>query len=194
MSPILDSIGSVKAFGWSSLIASNTSFESIATTTLSSDTTITFNSISSAYTHLQLRIIGKTTRPTYQNDFVSLRFNSDSGNNYVSHEFHGDGSATEANSTLSFNKIYNGASIGSTAMNSSTFGGAVIDILDYANSNKFKVTRGLGGWDNNGAGWAGLCSGLWMSTSAITSITLLGGEGANLANGTTVALYGIKSA
>ena len=186
--PILGTIASSFKAG------SATSFESIATTTLTSDTTITFSSISSAYTHLQLRITGKTTRATYQNDFISLRFNGDTGNNYASHETHGDGTNREANSTLSYGKLYNGASIGSTAMSSSTFGAAVIDILDYKNTNKYKVTRGLGGWDNNGEGWTGLCSGLWMSTSAITSITLLGGEGANLANGTRVALYGIKVA
>lgn len=167
-------------------------YESIATTTLNSNTTITFSNIPGTYAHLQLRIFGKTTRPTYKNDLVSLIFNDDSTVNYSSHYLYGDGSVVEAGASTGTAYMYNGAVLGSTAMSTNTFGCAIIDILDYANTNKYKTTRGLGGWDDNGSGVVGITSGSWRSTNAITKILVRGGEATNLGSGTTIALYGIK--
>jgi hypothetical protein len=66
-----------------------------------------------------------------------------------------------------------------------------MDILDYANTNKFKTTRTLTGSDLNGSGVVSLDSGSWRSTSAITSITFT--ARANLINTySSFALYGIK--
>jgi predicted patatin/cPLA2 family phospholipase len=73
------------------------------------------------------------------------------------------------------------------------FGAGVIDILDYANTNKYKTVRALSGHDNNGSGYVNFESGLWMSTSAITSIKLFT-AGNVYAQYTQFALYGIKGA
>jgi hypothetical protein len=73
------------------------------------------------------------------------------------------------------------------------FGAAIIDILDYANTSKRKVLRSFSGDDRNGAGWVEFSSGLWMDSSAITSVTLIAGNSTWTAN-TTFALYGIKVA
>ena len=70
-------------------------------------------------------------------------------------------------------------------------GVSIIDIHDYASSTKNKVIRTVSGNDQNGAGNIYLTSGLWLSTAAVTSITLF--TTANYLN-TTFALYGVKGA
>ena len=76
----------------------------------------------------------------------------------------------------------------------STFGAVVIDILDYANTNKYKTIRSLSGTDyNNTSGAVGLFSGSWRNTNAITTIKITASS-ANLAQYSQFALYGIKGA
>jgi hypothetical protein len=77
-------------------------------------------------------------------------------------------------------------------MASDTYGVAIVDILDYANTSKNTTTRVLSGWDNNGSGIVSFNSGLWVNTAAVNSITLRQGEGTQFASNTTAALYGIK--
>lgn len=172
-----------------------TSYDSIATTTVGAggSSTITFSSIPSTYTHLQLRgIVRSTTSGTSIGDNVDLRFNSDSGSNYARHLLQGDGStaATSTNTSGSLTRFTVAPRAGTTA---STFTGFVMDILDYANTNKYKTLRTLSGVDTNGAGIVMFISGLWMSTSAVTSITLLP-EANNFSEYSQFALYGIKGA
>jgi hypothetical protein len=71
------------------------------------------------------------------------------------------------------------------------FSTSVLDILDYANTNKTKVIRSLDGNDTNGSGNVGLYSGMYNSTNAITSVTIAPQSG-NWNQYTTFALYGIK--
>jgi hypothetical protein len=68
----------------------------------------------------------------------------------------------------------------------------ICDVLDYANTNKFKTLRSLTGNDRNGSGSIWLDSGLWRSTSAITSIKFT--TGTAFAQYSQFALYGIKGA
>jgi hypothetical protein len=83
--------------------------------------------------------------------------------------------------------------IGTFAAASATgglFGVAVIDILDYANTNKYKTIRSIAGV----AGYsAGMYSGLYKSTTAISAISFRDNSDAtNILAGSTIALYGIK--
>ena len=164
------------------------SYESIATVTVGSggSATVSFTSIPSTYTHLQIRSFARI--PTSNNGL--LTFNSDTGANYATHLLYGDGASAAALSFINDNYIY-GSRV-STA--TSTYGAGVIDILDYANTNKFKTVRLLTGNDNNGSGLIALNSGLWRSTSAITSITYTAQSGGTFAQYTQFALYGIKGA
>ena len=68
------------------------------------------------------------------------------------------------------------------------------DILDYKSTSKFKTTRSLGGFDNNGSGIVHFTSGLWRSTNAVSSIKLYPQQGGIFAQYTSIALYGIKGA
>jgi hypothetical protein len=174
-------------------------FDSIATVTVNSGgaSTVTFSSIPSTYTHLQIRASVQTNRGTYATDSYYLQFNNDTGSNYNYGWVRGNGSSAAAYhypsaQTMAYIESASGSTVSPTA-----FGAAVIDILDYKDTNKYKTIRTLSGTDINGtvAGYGGfvyLSGGLWMSTSAITSIKITGDN--TFQNYTTFALYGIKSA
>jgi hypothetical protein len=177
--------------------AAATSFESIATVTVGAGgaNPITFSSIPSTYTHLQIRYMGMTSRATYGQDAMNVAFNGVGGTSYARHDIRADGGAISSGSGISQSNIdLNYATLGTTV--SSYPGVGVIDILDYANTNKYKTLRYLGGVDENGtiAGYPGAvvyASGLFQSTSAISSITFTP-QLAAFAQYTSFALYGIK--
>jgi hypothetical protein len=165
------------------------SYESIATTTVGSggSATITFSSIPSTYKHLQIRGIA---RDASSNGEWKIEFNSDTTTtNYRRHGVYGDGSSAYAfgvnNNTV--------APVSYSGQTTSVFGGYVTDILDYANTNKNKTVRTLGGYDVNGSGQLGLYSNLWNNTAAITSISLKIVGGSNFAQYTQFALYGVRA-
>jgi hypothetical protein len=166
-------------------------YESIATVNLSANTSsVTFSSIPATFTHLQLRAIVRTTR-TGGPDILGVRYNNDSGNNYVQHNLYGDGSTPQTDRDTSYPQ-QNVHRTSSDANGASVFSGFVIDILDYANTNKNKTLRSLGGFDDNGSGRIVLNSGLWMSTSAIASIYLFSVFSENFKQYSSFALYGIR--
>lgn len=162
------------------------SYESIQTvTTTGGETSISFTSIPSTYSHLQIRFVSNaSTNDNY------MRFNSDSGTNYVWHNLYGSGASAAAYTPgASQNKV--SAGYGSVNASNTYSGGAVCDILDYANTNKYKTTRSLSGYDENGSGYVLLHSGLWMNTAAITSISIFPGSG-SIKAGSVFALYGVN--
>jgi hypothetical protein len=175
-------------------------FDSIATVTVgaTSVSTITFSSIPATYTHLQVRAFAQTNRGTYGTDGMSLRINGDSTGSYIYHYLRGNGSTpiAAAGGTSASNIVEVGtASVGTVT--GGTFGAHIIDILDYANTNKYKTMRNLHGNDINGTvggspGFLGITSALWMKTDAITSLVFTGDN--PFTQYTHFALYGIKSA
>jgi hypothetical protein len=176
-------------------VAAIPAFESIATTTVGSggSSTITFSSITGTYNHLQIRMIARTNRTGYSNDLLKITFNSDTGSNYANHYLYGDGGSAGAGANSSQTSMQNWV-MSTDAANTSVFGASVIDILDYSNTNKYKTLRSLGGFDNNGDGYIVLNSGLWQSTSAITSISITMNSGTSFKQYSSFALYGIKAA
>jgi hypothetical protein len=171
-----------------------TSYESIATSTVGSGgtATVTFSSIPSGYTHLQIRMSALSTGTTSTPDDWKFNFNNDSGSNYASHGLYGNGSTVSVSTArTSFTSIrFTGFDRGIT--NGITVG--VIDILDYANSSKYKTLRGLVGFDNNSSTYPGavaLGSGVWMNTTAINRIDITNSLG-NFNQYSHFALYGIK--
>jgi hypothetical protein len=158
--------------------------EPIATTLVGSGGTnnITFNDIPQTYKHLQVRAIARA-----DGNSATLQFNGDNGSNYAYHGFYGDGASVTA-----FNGINNTKpDIMITSSAANIFSAAVIDILDYSNTNKNKTVRSLAGTDANGSGFLALYSALWQSTIAITSIKFMPFSG-NFAQYSRFSLYGIK--
>ncbi len=174
--------------------AAGGSFESIATFTASGgETSTTFSSIASTYKHLQIRGIYRDTTTGGFSKQLGLRFNGDTGSNYPYHAIYGDGSAVYAIGNTAQNQLYTAYSGTDSSMTANCFGGSIIDIIDYASTTKNKTLRHFGGVNDNVADTnrrIGLSSGFWMSTSAITSVTLL--PASAFAAGTVFSLYGIK--
>ena len=176
-------------------LAAPNSYASIATVTVGSGgaSSITFSSIPSTYTHLQIRGIGGLTGGTTGSSDMAIFFNGTTANNsnFSQHRLYGTGSSAQSDYYSGY--IVSGRFSFNTDANSGIFGATVIDILDYTNTNKYKTVRSLTGVDSNGAGIVGLTSGLWQSTSAITSITLNDGfGGSNWHQYSSFALYGIR--
>jgi len=163
------------------------SYESIASFTPTSGSSITFNSIPSTYTHLQLRCL---TMQTLGNGYsLGITFNGDTSAVYTTHTLYGNGSSATASggaNTTEYTPIGFGPGLVSSNPNV-----GIIDIHDYASTTKFKTARSFFGADNNSTnGSVELTSGLYRSTSAITSITIT--FVSTGPTGSSYALYGIK--
>ena len=173
--------------------AAATSYESIATVTVGSGgaSNVEFTSIPGTYTHLQIRLIARESA-SVTNDYIYSQFNGDTASNYATHQLSGDGSSAGAGAFTSIAQNFLQRITGANA-SSSIFGTMIIDVLDYANTNKYKTIRQLGGFDANGSGLIYFVSGLWQNTNAITSIKITPGQG-NFVQYSHFALYGIKSA
>ena len=183
MSPILGVTAS------SILLSKQTSFQSIATATVDSGgaSSITFSSIPSTYTHLQLRCLGMNNG----NYWMQFQANGvTSSSNYTGHRLQGDGSSI----TADYLGVYSTSFMYGSLSPASSIGGnaCIVDILDYTNTSKYKTFRFLGGDDKNGGGYVGLISGLFLSTSAISSLTIYLSSSASFQQYSQFALYGVK--
>lgn len=156
----------------------------IATNTVtgSSTTTVTFSSIPATYTDLLVVSNYKSAG----NNYLMMRFNGDTGNNYSRTEMLGTGSSiTNYRGT---NEPY--AYISSTYAPTGTIGTFVTHIMNYANTNVFKTLISTA--DNTTIGPSNVVN-LWRSTSAINTI-LLTPIGTGFDVGSVFTLYGIKAA
>ena len=184
---------------WASAQTAATSgdFVSIATANgTGSSSSITFSNIPQTYQHLQLRVTSRTAFGAVNDTMYAYNFNgSTSSTNSSTHLLYGESSsALASNSTGNFSTII-GYTTGANAI-SNSYGVAVVDFLDYSNTNKNKTIRSIFGWGDNGttsqATFLGLQSSLpvALGTGAITQMTVL--FNGNIASGSSFALYGIK--
>ena len=159
------------------------SYDALATVTVPSGgvSSITFAGIpQTGYSHLQIRIsvVTSSTGTSAKTTFNDINPNV--------HWMTGNGSTTQ--SAYDANFLYFPLTQGSTT--SPVVG--IMDILDYTKTDKFKTTRTLEGYDNNGSGNVSLTSGLWRNTSSINKITITTGAGLFNQN-SSFALYGVKA-
>lgn len=189
MSPILG----IWASSISGSVADPGAFVPIATTTVPSAgaANVEFTGIPSTYTHLQVRITSRDNRSAIVNNNLFVYINNDTATNYSYHLLNGDGSSVSVDGGGSTDLMIAGQDAGAGAT-SSVMGVSVFDILDYANTNKYKTTRTLTGIDNNGSGVIRLWSGSWRNTAAITSLKFYAAGSATLQQYSSFTLYGIK--
>jgi hypothetical protein len=163
-------------------------YDSLATVTLSASTTsINFSGIPSGYKHLELRYLCNTTRVGGASGSGVIEFNGDTTvANYSTHALYGVGSGSGAAAGYA-NNNYSIWYYGDTT----TYVAGVVDVLDYANTNKYKTIRNLTGYDQNGAGQISLVSMAWRNTAAVSSIVLTP-SGYSFNTNSSFALYGIK--
>lgn len=161
-------------------------------------TTVTFSNIPQTFTHLQVICMTRISRTANDPSSNQLYFNNDTGSNYNYHGMYSEGNAVSPTSfgVASTSTMYIGtnASDGTAA---GTFAPMIIDILDYKDTNKFKSCRAITGFSQNtttsGNRAMAIRSGLWRSTSAITSMSFTPNVNQYMA-GSTFTLYGIKGA
>ena len=171
------------------------SYESIQTYTVGTGGTsaITFSSIPSTYTHLQIRAIARSNRASTV-DVVKLNLgdgSADTGANYSWHQLYGTGAAAGATAAASTSTIELPV-ISAASATTSIFGTMILDILDYKNLNKYKTVRGFAAADLNGSGELDFCSGNWRSNSSVNVISLAPRTGTLFVEYSSFALYGIK--
>jgi hypothetical protein len=165
-------------------------FDLIQTAIVSGTTTgtISFNSPSSTYRHLQLRCTYKPYNDNNQRN-LQVRFNSVSIANYTWHRLTGNGSAVSSLAGVDRTSIEMLA-LAPPASNSDNFGASVIDILDFATAGKKPVLRALSGQTFGPR--VALDSGFLNDTVAISSIQLTLSGNINFLAGSRFSLYGIK--
>lgn len=156
-------------------------YEPIATTTLSSDTSeIVFSSISGSYTDL---VIIADCQTTSGNTFT-LRCNSDTGNNYSQVYLLGDGTTASSARSTNISSMY----LGDIANARMVY---IINLFSYADTSTYKTFLVR---QNYAGGSVSARVGMWRNSAAITSIRLAPFTAVNLLSGSTATLYGIKAA
>lgn len=163
-------------------------FDPIATVTvgLGGAQSITFSNIPGTYQHLQIRGILRSTVAAAQTNLL-LKING--SNLERTHRMESNGASVSANSETN-SVITRIAAANATA---SVFSGFILDVVDYASTTKNKVVRGLSGNDRNGTGLVEMISGVLVSTSPVTSLTLEEPDTAQkLVQNSILALYGVR--
>lgn len=161
-------------------------YEPIATATLSSAAaSIDITSIPSTYTDLVVIVEGISSASV---NGICLRYNGDSSNLYTITQLGGNGTSVGANRRASqsfINLTYTGY------WTSSTRSTIIINIQDYANTNKYKTCLSRHSTAAIGVDYV---TGLWRSNNAINQVTITNDGSGNIGAGTSVTVYGIKAA
>jgi hypothetical protein len=161
----------------------------ISSTFLTSATaSVTFSSIVGTYKHLQVRFTARTT--SSGGDNVRMQMNSDTGNNYAVHYLLGDGGISSGNAVPWSTSVYAPVPNSSSVYGNYTSG--IIDILDYSNTSKNTTVRTFAGKGGSGDNLVILQSGVWLNTSAVSSLRIYMGTGSNIDAYSRVSLYGVN--
>jgi hypothetical protein len=161
-------------------------YEPIASVAVGSATaTITFSSISSAYTDLRVVFFNTSTSG---NQNASLTLNGDTGSNYSFTRIKGSGGTASSSANTSADRIDMTAD-GTSSTIPQLF---IMDIFSYGGSTN-KTILIESAEDKNGSGSVSRQVALYRSTSAITSLTLTCNTSTWKA-GTRATVFGIKAA
>jgi hypothetical protein len=156
----------------------------IMTTTLETNqANIEFTSIPGTYTDLILTGSISSTDPTF-NRALRLQFNTDTSSAYSTIAINGESDSIV--STKSPNSSFIG--VAETPLGSN-FMTVKLQVSNYSNTTMYKTTFSSGGSANIST----LAVGVYMSTSAITSLKLFL-SGLSFRAGSSVTLYGIAAA
>lgn len=152
----------------------------IATATLGTAAlSYTFSSIPSTYTDLVLIVQATSSSELY------IRFNSDSNTNYSTTEIWGP------NGSVPYTQRESNMAQITIRDFSTTLGNdmGIFNIPNYANTTTYKTLLGKSNDGRYGRIYARV--GLWRSTSAINSVSIISSSG-NMSVGSTFTLYGIN--
>lgn len=163
----------------------------ILSTTAASVTFTGLDTLAAGYKHLQIRMVTSTNGA--DESLIRMQINSDTGSNYARHFLIGTGSAVNSAATTSTTALPLGTHATDDVANS--FGASVVDILDFANTNKNTTIRALGGHAAGGSLGTfhsiALVSGVFLNTAAVTSLQIFP-QTDSFITGSRFSLYGVK--
>lgn len=166
-------------------------FIKIATVTVGAGgaANIDFTSISGTYTDLLVKVSARSVDAVNSSDPLVIRLNG-SSSNLSARALYGEGSGSGLSLTRASNS---NVAWTSTAVNTaSTFGSAEWYLPNYTGSTNKSISSDAVQENNATAAIASLSAILWSNTAAINQITILTGNGSNLAQYSTATLYGIS--
>jgi len=166
-------------------------YEPLATTTVtgSTTTTVTFSSLSAAYTDL---VVVASIKGSIASTNIWFRVNNDSGTNYSTTYLEGDGVSV---TSIRGSNTTRGTIGGSLSVNDTNYNAEVMHFMSYSNTTTNKTI--LHRFNSIGGTYPGVGANvtLWRSTSAINRIDFLTDTaGVYIAAGSTFTIYGIKAA
>jgi hypothetical protein len=162
-------------------MATNTYVALDKVTVGASTASITFSNINQGYTDLVIVADGVESA----NQYVGIRFNSDTASNYSQTRLFGEG--TGATSDRQTSVTFGRLSVGDPTNRFSI----IASIFNYANTTTYKTWISQTSTGNN---YVGAIAGLWRATpAAITSITVTTTTSDTFSVGSTFSLYGIKA-
>jgi hypothetical protein len=164
-------------------------FFSIATLQGNGTGALYFYNIPQTYTHLQLRIYGRSGNSTSSNLYTNWYKNGTSNTAQADHYIYGNGSTVAATNHTGLPYVFQSTMFPGTNA-ASHMGVAIIDVFDYTNPNKNKVIRTIGGYDNNSTGTVNVASGLIVAPYAFDTCWV-DTEG-YFTTASYVSLYGVK--
>lgn len=160
----------------------------------SSAASVTFTGLGSYsdYKHLQIRAVARSDAGIDATFNTTLRFNGDSGSNYSYHYLGVESLSSPFSSNASSRTsilLNDWLPLGNTTAN--VFGALVMDVLDFANTNKYKTIRRFSGVAGITQPDLMFSSGLWQSNVAISSFVIASSAG-NFVAGSRFSLYGVR--
>lgn len=162
-------------------MAAGNTYVALATNTLASvAASVTFSSISGAYTDLVLVMDGVSATG---DAYPYINFNGDTGANYSGTTLYGDGTSAGSSRRSDNNFTYWGTTAVTVRNND------IIHIMNYSNSTTYKTMLIRANVSNT----TNAVVALWRNTAAITSVTVFA-QYVNFAIGSTFTLYGIAAA
>lgn len=171
----------------------------IATTTLTSNVaTFTFTSIPQTYTDLVLvmNYAGCNSSGVAANTSAQLRLNADGGGNYSETVLYGFGSSA-AGGRETTQTVYWIADYGYIASTANVFGTTILHFMNYSNTTTYKTILERSAHVDSAQSvsmGSTLTTGLWRSTTAITSVDLRMNSTNLYRSGSQFTLYGVKGA
>jgi hypothetical protein len=169
------------------------SFSLISTTTVGAGgtTAVTFSSIAGTFTDLVVMVSAKYNNAGWDQNYLSMQFNGDTGSNYTWGNLQFDGFSfpakeyTTATTRMNLGQIPGGNS-------GATFMGSVKIQIPYYASSETKVCDSEWSWtrDANSNYNLGVSGGGWTNTGAITSIRLFSPNTLTFAQNSVFSLYG----
>lgn len=165
------------------------SFDWLETTELTgASSAITFTGLSSAYSdyqHLQVRAVVKPSSARS----LFMTFNGVTSTAYSWRTVRGDATVT-AQSAASRSNLQVGETVGTT-ISANLFAAYVLDIHDFASSNKATTIRGILG-NNESAKQVESWSGLYYASTAAIDEMEFYFSGSTFYPGSRISLYGVK--